>query len=68
MFERLVGSKTFWLGLAGIAAGALGMTNEAVAAFLATFNLPDPGTLFSGGLVLVGLRDALAKIEDASKS
>jgi hypothetical protein len=68
MFERIGNSKTFWLGLAALVLGGLGMTNETVAGFLAAFSLPDPGTLVSGGLVLIGLRDALAKIEQASKS
>ena len=68
MFERIGTSKSFWLGVAGIVVGGLGMFVPAVASTLQTLSMPDPGTLLSGGAVLVGLRDALAKLTDAAKS
>lgn len=65
MLERLADSKTFWLGVIAIFLGIVGPTFPVVGNLLTQLGAPDPATLISGGAVLVGIRDALKKIENA---
>jgi hypothetical protein len=59
MIRRLITTKTFWSGLAGIVAGV---------ALCLAHNLPQGTTLIIGGLSTICVRDALATLPAAPKA
>jgi hypothetical protein len=57
MFTRLIGTKTFWTGVAGIVGGIIAITQKQVETGI--------GAIFVG-LQTIFIRDAIAKQDDSS--